>query len=55
MLIASLLFAFMGVFAKELSTSMNSVEMSFLEMFLGVVLIAISIYKKSFETSEVLN
>lgn len=45
MLIASLLFAFMGAFAKELSASMNSVEIVFFRNVFGVVLIAFSIYK----------
>lgn len=34
MLFASLLFAFMGAFAKELSSSMSSIEVVFLEMYL---------------------
>jgi drug/metabolite transporter (DMT)-like permease len=46
MLIASLLFAFMGAFAKELSTNMNSVEIVFFRNVFGVLLIAASIYKK---------
>jgi drug/metabolite transporter (DMT)-like permease len=45
MLIASLLFAFMGAFAKELSTNMNSVEIVFFRNVFGVLLIAASIYK----------
>ena len=36
MLLASLLFAFMGAMAKELSDSMSSVEVVFLEMFWGI-------------------
>jgi len=46
MLLASLLFAFMGAFAKELSASMNSVEIVFFRNVFGVVLILLSIYKK---------
>ena len=45
MLLASLLFAFMGAFAKELSTSMNSVEIVFFRNVFGVILIALSIYQ----------
>ncbi|RXJ81259.1 DMT family transporter [Arcobacter sp. F2176] len=46
MLFASLLFAFMGAFAKELSSSMSSIEVVFFRNIFGVVLIAISLYKK---------
>ncbi|ADG93944.1 protein of unknown function DUF6 transmembrane [Arcobacter nitrofigilis DSM 7299] len=46
MLFASLLFAFMGAFAKELSSSMSSIEVVFFRNVFGVVLIAISLYKK---------
>ncbi len=46
MLFASLLFAFMGAFAKELSSSMSSVEVVFFRNIFGVILIAISLYKK---------
>lgn len=46
MLFASLLFAFMGAFAKELSSSMSSVEVVFFRNIFGVVLIVISLYKK---------
>jgi len=46
MLLASLLFAFMGAFAKELSASMNSVEIVFFRNVFGVILIALSVYKK---------
>ncbi|WP_419765283.1 MAG: DMT family transporter [Arcobacter sp.] len=46
MLFASLLFAFMGAFAKELSSSMSSVEVVFFRNIFGVVLIALSLYKK---------
>ena len=45
MLIASLLFAFMGAAAKELSDSMSSVEVVFFRNVFGVLLILISIYK----------
>ncbi len=45
MLIASLLFAFMGAFAKELSDSMSSVEVVFFRNSFGVILILLSIYK----------
>lgn len=45
MLFASFLFAFMGAFAKELSASLNSVEIVFFRNIFGVVLIALSIYK----------
>lgn len=45
MLIASLLFAFMGAFAKELSANMNSVEIVFFRNVFGVLLIAASIYR----------
>lgn len=40
MLFASLLFAFMGAFAKELSASMNSVEIVFFRNVFGVIFIA---------------
>ncbi|WP_428026866.1 DMT family transporter [Arcobacter sp.] len=46
MLLASLLFAFMGAFAKELSSSMSSIEVVFFRNIFGVLLIAISLYKK---------
>ena len=46
MLFASLLFAFMGAFAKELSGSMSSIEVVFFRNVFGVVLILLSIYKK---------
>lgn len=45
MLIASLLFAFMGAVAKELSDSMSSVEIVFFRNVFGVFFILISIYK----------
>lgn len=45
MLLASLLFAFMGVFAKELSSSMSSVEVVFFRNIFGVILITIAILK----------
>lgn len=46
MLFASLLFALMGAFAKELSSSMSSLEVVFFRNVFGVALILISIYKK---------
>lgn len=46
MLFASFLFAFMGAFAKELSSSMSSVEVVFFRNFFGVILILFSIYRK---------
>ena len=46
MLFASLLFAFMGAIAKELSDSMSSIEVVFFRNVFGVFLIGISIYKK---------
>lgn len=45
MLFASLLFAFMGAAAKELSNSMSSVEVVFFRNVFGVFFILISIYK----------
>lgn len=45
MLFASVLFAFMGAAAKELSNSMSSVEVVFFRNVFGVVLILLSIYK----------
>ena len=45
MLLASLLFAFMGAAAKELSDSMSSVEVVFFRNVFGVFFILISIYK----------
>ena len=45
MLLASLLFAFMGAMAKELSDSMSSVEVVFFRNVFGVFFILISIYK----------
>ena len=44
MLFASLMFAFMGAAAKELSDSMSSVEVVFFRNIFGVFLILISIY-----------
>ena len=44
MLFASVLFAFMGAAAKELSDSMSSVEVVFFRNIFGVFLILISIY-----------
>ena len=44
MLYASVLFAFMGAAAKELSDSMSSVEVVFFRNIFGVFLILISIY-----------
>jgi drug/metabolite transporter (DMT)-like permease len=44
MLLASLLFAFMGAAAKELSDSMSSVEVVFFRNVFGVIFILISIY-----------
>jgi drug/metabolite transporter (DMT)-like permease len=46
MLFASLLFAFMGAAAKELSASMSSLEVVFFRNVFGVVLILLAIYKK---------
>ena len=46
MLLASLLFAFMGAFAKDLSSNMSSVEVVFFRNVFGVFLILYSIYKK---------
>ena len=46
MILASLLFAFMGAFAKELSENMNSVEVVFFRNVFGVFIILYSIYKK---------
>ena len=45
MLFASLLFAFMGAAAKELSDTMSSVEVVFFRNVFGVLFILISIYK----------
>ena len=45
MLLASLLFAFMGAAAKELTDSMSSVEVVFFRNVFGVFFILISIYK----------
>lgn len=49
MLFASLLFAFMGAFAKILSEDLNSVEIVFFRNVFGVALILASIYKKPLE------
>lgn len=46
MLFASLLFACMGAFAKELSASMSSIEVVFFRNIFGVFLILIAIYRK---------
>lgn len=46
MLFASLLFALMGAAAKELSSSMSSVEVVFFRNVFGVIFILLSIYKK---------
>jgi drug/metabolite transporter (DMT)-like permease len=45
MLFASLLFAFMGACAKELSQSLSSVEIVFFRNIFGVAIILFSIYK----------
>jgi drug/metabolite transporter (DMT)-like permease len=45
MLFASLLFAFMGAAAKELSDSMSSVEVVFFRNLFGIFIILFSIYK----------
>lgn len=45
MLFASLLFAVMGAFAKELSTSMSSLEVVFFRNVFGVFLIGITVLK----------
>lgn len=45
MLYASLLFAFMGAAAKELSDSMSSVEIVFFRNVFGVIFILLSIYR----------
>ncbi len=45
MLFASFLFALMGAAAKELSSSMSSLEVVFFRNVFGVILILISIYK----------
>jgi drug/metabolite transporter (DMT)-like permease len=45
MIFASLLFAFMGAAAKELSDSMSSVEVVFFRNCFGVIIILFSIYK----------
>jgi len=45
MLFASFLFAIMGAFAKELSTSMSSLEVVFFRNVFGVLLIGFTIYK----------
>lgn len=45
MLFASLLFAIMGAFAKELSTSMSSLEVVFFRNVFGVLLIGITVLK----------
>jgi len=49
MLFASLLFAFMGALAKDLSTNMSSVEVVFFRNVFGVFIILYSIYKKPFQ------
>lgn len=46
MLFASLMFAFMGASAKELSDSISSVEVVFFRNLFGVVIILFSIYRK---------
>lgn len=46
MLFASFLFALMGAFAKELSSSMSSLEVVFFRNVFGVALLLISIYHK---------
>lgn len=45
MLFASLLFAFMGASAKQLSDSMSSIEIVFFRNIFGVVLILFSLYR----------
>jgi drug/metabolite transporter (DMT)-like permease len=45
MLIASLLFVFMGVVAKDLSSSMSSLEVVFFRNLFGVILVGYSLYK----------
>jgi len=51
MLLASLMFAFMGAFAKLASQSLPSLEVVFFRNVAGVVLIVASLYKKPFTHS----
>eukprot|EP01029_Cantina_marsupialis_P009494 TRINITY_DN2207_c0_g2_i1.p1 TRINITY_DN2207_c0_g2~~TRINITY_DN2207_c0_g2_i1.p1 ORF type:complete len:295 (-),score=47.81 TRINITY_DN2207_c0_g2_i1:14-898(-) len=51
MLFASLMFACMGAFAKQLSGTMGSIEVVFFRNVFGVVLILISIYKSPLKQS----
>ncbi len=46
MLFASFMFAIMGAFAKELSSSMSSLEVVFFRNVVGVVLIGFMVFKK---------
>jgi drug/metabolite transporter (DMT)-like permease len=45
MLLSSFLFAIMGVFVKELSETISSIEIAFFRNFFGVVIIAYSVYR----------
>ena len=48
MLFSSFLFAIMGIFVKDLSNSMSSVEIAFFRNIFGVVIISYSVYKTPF-------
>jgi len=48
MLFSSFLFAIMGIFVKDLSNSMSSVEITFFRNIFGVVIILYSVYKNPF-------
>ena len=48
MLFSSFLFAIMGIFVKDLSNSMSSVEIAFFRNIFGVIIISYSVYKTPF-------
>lgn len=48
MLFSSFLFAIMGVFVKDLSESMSSLQIAFFRNFFGVVIILYSVYRTPF-------
>jgi drug/metabolite transporter (DMT)-like permease len=49
MLIASILFSFMGLFVRELSDTMSSVEITFFRNVFGVIIILYSVIRNPFE------
>ncbi|EJF06602.1 putative membrane protein [Thiovulum sp. ES] len=49
MLFASLLFSFMGVFVRELSDTMSSIEIAFFRNLFGVIIILYTVWRNPFQ------